>query len=270
MSIERRAFSCGGMIVGAAVCVLMLSGCGDDSEESAAAESSVDLAGTSWNLVSAAIDGDDLAAVGGPTLAFGDDGTLSGSTGCNRFNGTYTQDGSGLAIVVGGVTLVACLDPAATAQEAAILASLPEVTTFSAGDQLVLNNSDDDTLLTYEPGLDSVEGTSWTATGVNNGNGGVESSALTETITAEFGADGALTGFSGCNTYNGTYEASDDGAMTITGVASTRMACDEAAMTLEGQYLAALGQVATFTIDGSSLNLRDASGATQANYVAAP
>jgi len=270
MHIGHRQVVRGGVAVGVAALVLLVSACGDDSEEGAGGDSSADLSGTSWNLSSASIDGDDVTAIGVPTLAFAADGTLSGSTGCNRFNGTYTQDGDDLTISVGGVTLVACVDPAATAQEAAILAHLAEVATFSSGDQLVLKNSDDDVLLTYDPGLTSVEGTSWTARGVNNGTGGVESSLVSETITADFGADGALSGFSGCNTYNGTYQTSDDGSMTITDVATTRKACDEAAMTVEGQYLAALGQVATFVIDGDSLNLRDASGATQVNYVLAP
>ncbi len=167
------------------------------------------------------------------------------------------------------MTLAACTDPAATAQESAIVAHLPEVASFSAGDQLVLENSDGDTLLTYDAGMSTIEGTSWTATGVNNGQGGVESSAASEAITAEFGSEGALSGFGGCNTYGGTYALSDGGGISITNVTSTLMACEEPAMTVETQYLTALQNVATYELSGDTLTLRDSAGAAQVTYTLA-
>ena len=198
-------------------------------------------------LATASIDGDDVAAVGAPTLAFGDDGaTLAGSTGCNQFSGTYTQSGSDLTITIGPVTRAACVDPGAAAQETAILAHLPAVASYSADGPLVLKDAEDETLLTYEPGLLDGRRNSWTATGVNNGREAVESTAMTESITADFGADGSLSGFSGCNTYNATYALSGDDGISITAIAGTQKACEDEAMTLEGQYLAALEQAATW------------------------
>ena len=141
--------------------------------------------------------------------------TLAGSTGCNQFAGTYTQDGDELTISLGPVTLTACTDPAVTAQETAILAHLPEVASFSSGEQLALDDSSGDTLLTYDAGLSTIEGTSWTATGVNNGKGGVESSPRPNRSPPSSG-DGAMSGFAGCNNYNATYALSDGGAISIT------------------------------------------------------
>jgi heat shock protein HslJ len=254
--------------LGAAVAlVLVMSACGGD-DDAADADAASDLSGTSWNLALVSIEGDDAAAVGAPTLAFGTDGSVAGSTGCNQFAGTYTQDGSDLSIELGPVTLAGCIDPGAAAQEDAILGQLPDVTAFSMqAEQLLLQDSDDETLFTYDAGLTTLEGSSWTATGINNGTGGVETSDATGTVTSDFGADGALSGFGGCNDYNGTYTVSDDGGIAITDVASTRKACDDAAMTVEGRFLAALAEVATYEITGDTLTLRDSSGAAQVTYV---
>ena len=93
---------------------------------------------------------------------------------------------------------------------------------------------------------------------------------MTESITADFGADGSLSGFSGCNTYNATYALSGDDGISITAIAGTQKACEDEAMTLEGQYLAALEQAATWTLSGDTLTLRDSSGSTQVTYALAP
>jgi heat shock protein HslJ len=57
--------------------------------------------------------------------------------------------------------------------------------------------------------------------------------------------------------------------LAITEVATTMKACDEAATTLEAQYLAALGNVATYELSGDALTLRDSAGSTQVTYTIA-
>ena len=69
---------------------------------------------------------------------------------------------------------------------------------------------------------------SWVASGINNGSGGVVSSADTPNVTAVFAPDGELTGNDGCNDYFGTYEV-DLGVASITrieGVGGAEPACD--------------------------------------------
>src|SRR4051794_28080729 len=96
-------------------------GCGDNADAVSAAGES--LNGTSWALVSAPAGSHQVRAVGTAALSFDRDGkSLSGSTGCNQFSGTFEQSGSDLTIKVGSTTLAACPDVAAGAQEAAILA----------------------------------------------------------------------------------------------------------------------------------------------------
>jgi heat shock protein HslJ len=223
------------------------------------------LAGTSWVLASyqGAGGGQTPAAAGTvATLAFAAGGRLSGSTGCNQFSGTYTTTGTALTITLGPMTRMAC-GADLTAQEAALTRILPEVTGFRGPPTaLALTGKGDGVLATYMPGLASLEGTSWTVTGVNNGRGGVESTALTENLSATFGPDGAFTGVA-CNNVAGTYQVTGTDGLTITKLVTTLMGCPPELAALESQYLAALGEVRTYAISGETLTLRDGAGATQ-------
>jgi heat shock protein HslJ len=254
-----------GLVVG-----LFAGACGDDDDEGATASAPpADLAGTKWVLSSYVADNEDVGAAAVAALDFGADGTLSGTTGCNRFGGTFSQDGSNLAIELGPMTLVACSDEATTAQEGAIVDGMSRVASFTTSGQLALLGDDGAVLLIYDPNTADLEGTSWAATGVNNGTGGVESTALTQTISAAFAAGGALSGFAGCNQYNADYETSGSDELTITNVVTTRMACAQDAMTLESRFTTALAKVAGYSISGTTLTLRDADEATQLTFAAA-
>jgi heat shock protein HslJ len=212
---------------------------------------------------------EDVAAAGVSALDFAADGTtVSGTTGCNNFSGTFTQDAAKLTITPGPMTLVACTDDATAAQEKAIIDGLPKVASFAQTGQLALLDSTGKALMIYDANSAGLEGTAWTATGVNNGSGGVSSTNLTSAISAAF-AGGALTGNSGCNQYNAKYATSGTDGLTITGVATTRKACADDVMTLESQYTAALAKVASYAISGNTLTLRDANGSTQATFTAA-
>lgn len=253
--------------------VLAMSGCGSTStpadSDGASSAAATELSGTSWVLESYA--GSDAAPVPADTsgdvgtLVFAADGSFAGSTGCNRIMGTYAQDGASLTMTSGPMTLKACQGPV-VAQEAAIVAALPLVVSFTLADRLVLQDADGAALLTYTPGLSSLAGTSWQATGINNGKEAVVSQEGTEKVTAEFGSDGTLSGSGGCNSYSGTFTTSGTDQIAIGTLAATEMACPEPAMEIEQQYFAALGNVATYQLEGTTLTLRDADGATQATF----
>ena len=255
-------------MVGLVVLALMAGACGDDDVNSAdtttsAAEGTPDLAGTNWVIRSPEADGP------APVLDFGTDGSVSGSTGCNRFAGTFTQDGASLRIELGPLTRAACTSPALQGQEDRILAALPTVRGVDVeGGAITLVDADDKDLLRYDPVSSDLEGTSWRVTGVNR-NGGVETSALTEKLTAEFASGGKVSGNGGCNNFNGTYVV-DGSSITISDVASTMMGCEQDVMDLEQAYLAALERATTFTVSGDTLELRDDTGALQVSLRAAP
>lgn len=77
-------------------------------------------------------------------------------------------------------------------------------------------------------------------------------------ITLQF-LQGELTGFSGCNTYTGTYTAvqNEDGTyqVEVMDLVTSRLSCAEDIMEQEGQYIAALGTVNIASIDGNLLKL---------------
>ena len=76
-------------------------------------------------------------------------------------------------------------------------------------------------------------------------------------VTAVFGADGQLSGSAGCNRYSAPYTV--DGNKIKIGLAiSTMMACAQPIMAQEAAYLAAIQPAATYNIQGTKLELRDA------------
>jgi len=260
-----------------AVSLVVLFGlvaCGDDSdsetEGSAAPLAGADgLAGTSWVLREYTdASGDTVPAVPEPaSLSFTED-AVAGSTPCNQFNGTYTIDGDALTITMGAMTQRGCTGDV-EAQETALLQQLPEVASFviDDGDALILTDDTGATLLVYDADSTTLVG-DWTATGVNNGAGGVETNAQTEALTATFAEDGTLSGSGGCNTFTAGYTVDGAEGLTIGPIASTKMACSDEVMTAENAYFTALSNVATYSVSAGTLTLRDADGATQVTYTA--
>ncbi len=229
-----------------------------------------ELAGTIWDLTSyAGADGTPTPAVTEPsvgTVSFLAGGELAGSTGCNRFTGTYEQSGEDLSITTGAMTQMACAGPAGE-QETAVIAALGKVATAAvASDNLVLKDAQGAELLTYTPGLAGLGATSWTATGINNGKQAVVSDATTSAVTAQFGTDGVLSGFGGCNSYTSTWTTTPPDGLTIGPVGSQLKACEQDMMDTEQQYFAALAKVTTYQVEGNQLRLRDTDGATQVTF----
>jgi heat shock protein HslJ len=81
------------------------------------------------------------------------------------------------------------------------------------------------------------------------------------TITLRFAA-GEISGSTGCNTYGGTYKATQE-ALTLSGVYATERACmePEGVMAQERAYLDALYAAARYKVDGDRLEVYDANGA---------
>jgi heat shock protein HslJ len=103
------------------------------------------LQGEHWSVME--IDGAPLAAGSKVTLAFAQDGRLSGDASCNRFTGEYSLSGEGLAIKPAATTRMACPD-AVINQERSFLATLGNVHGFSfeADGSLLLRTGDGRTI----------------------------------------------------------------------------------------------------------------------------
>ena len=156
-------------------------------------------------------------------------------------------------------------------QESAYLAAIQSAATYKIADgTLTIANAKGKAVLTYkaETPISLTAGT-WVMTGYNNGKQAVVSALPDVEVTAIFGADGQLSGSAGCNTYNAPYTV--DGNKIKIGMAiSTMMACEQPVMDQETQYLAAIQTAATYKIEGSKLELRDATGALLASYTLQP
>jgi heat shock protein HslJ len=235
------------------IAVLALAACGQDQAGS--------LAGTTWRLTDAAGTGATDEAVA--ALAFADDGTVAGTTGCNSLTGPYTVEGDSITIGPLATTRALCTSQPLQDQETALLAGLEAASSWSIeGDVLVLADEGGTAVATFERYEPSLTGT-WTVTGYNNGSGGVTSLVAGTEIALAFGEDGTVSGNSGCNDYSGTYESEGDslsfGAIAVTG----RECLAEGVMEQETQFLAALSAAETWLVFGSALELRDAGGSIQ-------
>jgi PKD repeat protein len=93
------------------------------------------------------------------------------------------------------------------------------------------------------PGL---EGTLWTLGSAMPGT----------TITLQL-MNGSASGSAGCNNYTGSYTASGgpSGAISFSGLTTGMMMCEQAVMTQEQQYLAALSTATSYKVDGQVLTL---------------
>jgi heat shock protein HslJ len=232
------------------------------------------LENITWQLVSYyAADGSTVEAFSDREATFRfEDGQVTGTTGCNRFFSSYSREGDHLTINPGGSTLMACIDETLAAQEMAILEGLPQVTSYvQSGDQLALMNNEGTTLFTLMPQPTAeLTGTEWGLTIYNNGRGGLTTPILDTTITAQFDGEGFLAGSAGCNRYRASFE-NDGDTMSIGPAASTRRLCaqPEGIMEQESAFLALLEDVATYSINGNKLDLKNAEGTILAQFTSA-
>jgi len=235
------------------------------------AAASSGLGGTSWTVIN--YNNGSQAVVGmitgsEVTLNFGADGNVNGNAGCNRYSGAYQAENQTLKVGQLATTMMMCASPAGVMeQETKYLAALQKAATYSVdGNMLTIRDASGATQVIATPAAaaSGLSGTAWKVTNYNNGNQGVESLIIGSEISLNFGTDGQVNGSAGCNRYAGPYQ-SQDKALKVGPLASTMMACasPQGVMEQETKYLKALQNAATYSIDGSTLTIRDASGATQ-------
>ena len=107
-----------------------------------------DLGASSWLLID--LDGSTVDAQAVPTLAFADDGTVSGFAGCNTYGGPFSTDGGTIAIGPLAATEMACQEPG-SGIESVYLPALDAVGRWEImpNGQLVLTGPQ---VLTFGPG----------------------------------------------------------------------------------------------------------------------
>ena len=237
----------------------LATGCGgDDGGGGSAAPAESQLTGIPWVQVGP-------GAVASVEFAAG--GKLAGSGGCNRFGGTYEVAGTRLTVGALHSTQMACAPPV-DAAERQFLAALERAEAWEVdGGQLVIAQSGGGEPLRFEAA--SPEG-AWQATALRTPDAVTSVLKGTE-LTADFAADGSLTGSAGCNTYSATYTTDRD-KIEIADVSATEKACDGPAgvMEQERQFLTALPQAASYRIEGQVLTLLTPEGTIAATFQEMP
>ncbi|MEP2530729.1 META domain-containing protein [Shimia sp.] len=105
------------------------------------------LAGTAW--IGAELPGVELDPKRVPELTFGPEGRVSGTSGCNRLNGTYESQGQNVTFGQFAVTQMACPGPL-NDQERAFFKMLDQVRSYAIEDrEMVLMNHTGDVLMRF-------------------------------------------------------------------------------------------------------------------------
>ncbi|HEX6868542.1 MAG TPA: META domain-containing protein, partial [Candidatus Limnocylindrales bacterium] len=193
------------------------------------------LAFTTWTVTS--IAGTTTLPDAQPTMRFDPDGTLTGTDSCNQFSATFHTDGGSIEVSQTSSTMMAC-EPARMAQAQAFTAALTGATEWreTQTGELELRGHGD---IVATPGIgeassaappppDSPLETSWVLVDLDGSTDFDE--ALRPTLV--FADDGTLSGFAGCNTFDGSY-ALDGESIDIASLATTKMACEPPASTIE-------------------------------------
>jgi heat shock protein HslJ len=210
------------------------------------------------------LDGTEITAV------FGEDGSLSGSAGCNNYVAGYTVEGAQITIGPAAMTRMLCAEPEGVMeQEAAYVAALETAATYSIqGDMLEMRTADDAMVALYrnagpadagatdagvgeEAGADIV-GVPWQWVETAYGDETTLSVDEPTNYTMTLLPDGAVNLQVDCNRGGGSYTL--DGSLISLDVAvMTRMACPEG--TLSDVFIRELNAAATFVMDGEDLVL---------------
>ncbi|MCU0507400.1 MAG: META domain-containing protein [Anaerolineae bacterium] len=216
------------------------------------------LPGTSW--IMATLNGSLPVTETPVTLILAEDGTASGSDGCNRYTTNFVESENTLTFGPIAGTMMACEEPAMS-QASEYQQALASVTNFAKSARQLVLFAGDEIVLTFIADVQALDRSLWTVTSFNNGREAVVSLLEGSEITLNFEA-AELNGSAGCNNYFGSYTV-ESNAITVGQLGSTMKFCEapEGVMDQEQQYLAALQSAATFMIEGNELWLRTAQDA---------
>jgi heat shock protein HslJ len=227
------------------------------------------LVGPVWQWQQTQLNNGSVTTVKDPsryTLTFMANGSLAIKADCNQVTGTYQTTNAQLTITLGAATAAACPPDS---QADTFVMQLANVGGYAFdGNALVLNLKLNSGGMRFVPLVNAnLVGTAWSANSYNNGKGGFTTLLTGTQMTIQFGADGSVSGSSGCNRFTGMYQTSGTSLM-FGPLATTRMACEQAIMDQEQAFLAALAATKSYRIVGTTLTLVDATDARMAEFTA--
>ena len=193
---------------------------------------------------------------------------LNGFAGCNGYFGSYQITRNQELSLNGpiGTTMKSC-SSVIDAQEQKYLKLLTKAVKFRIEkDDLILLDQIQNPIVKFSAVKSTgLENTSWRATGINNGRGGVVSDNNTHLTSVRF-ENGKIQGKAACNQYSASYTLQEQ-QISIGPVQTTRKFCsEEGVMEQEAQFLDALSLVSRYELMADRLNFRDQNGSLLASF----
>ncbi|OFW65778.1 MAG: hypothetical protein A2Z12_04380 [Actinobacteria bacterium RBG_16_68_21] len=211
-----------------------------------------------WQLTAGSVDGNTLIPIGGSPVTLRVDGEqVGGTSACNSYGGPLSM-GEGTVTIGPAIhmTEMACLAEGVMELEAAYLGAIARVTSaVREATDLVLRGDAVELRFSARPEEPpaALVGTAWTLESIVAGDVVATPVAAASLLIDE---TGHVSGSTGCNRINGSYEATAG----FSPLATTKMACKDEIMAQETTVLEILGSRPTLTIDGSLLTIADLEG----------
>lgn len=188
--------------------------------------------------------------------------SISGDTGANNFYASIDLSNDKIETVSEIVTTKMAGTPEVMAFESEYLATLSGIDSFSINDEndvryLTLQNSSENSVLKYQ----LQNGEKWVVQALYNGTSLEDISNVENKPYLIFAADGSLSGSTGINIVNLSYDVDkskneitiDEGVMTL-------KAGDEKSSEIETDFLSDLMDVTNYSQDGNTMNLLGGDG----------
>ena len=213
------------------------------------------LTETVWHLNAFLTEGDSVVSTlagSDITAVFGEDGSLSGSAGCNSYSGTYEVDDNQIKIELGPLSMMFCEEPEGVMdQESDYLEALQSVTQYKIqGEQLVMMDDNGQEVLQYR--ASDLVGILWMWQEFLENNDTRTAPVNPADYTLEFQPDGIVNIKADCNVVGGTYNV-DGSQINIETMMTTLAACPRDS--LEDEYLRLLNDAVIYFREGDFLFL---------------
>ncbi len=184
------------------------------------------------------------------------DGKVTGYTGCNNFNGTYTlEDGMRIRFGKLASTRMAC--PDAPVKEFDFLQVFELTDNYTVnGNSLMLNVGRRAPLAVFTKNKTNESDITEKYWKLKTLEGQPVTMADNQEREAYFmlKSDGSVKGFAGCNTFNGSYDLEDGNRIRFSQMLATLRACPDVEVN-ESEFLQVFNQADNYTINGDMLML---------------
>ena len=223
------------------------------------------LTGVIWTLVE--LNGQQQIPDTEMIASFEADGSVSGTAGCNNYTSTYEVSTNQITFGLGAMTRKMCAEDVME-QENEFMVALEAAHTYEVIEgRLYLFDESFNAVAVFQAVNQGLSGSSWEVVAYNNSQEAVINVIPESQLTISFAEDGQINGNAGCNDYFGAYEVIGEN-ISLGPIGMTEKAClePEGVMEQEMLFLAALETAATYRVEGSTMEMSSADGASVASF----